>query len=283
MARHDPEHNLRIERITSRVLESAKYRSVQLGVVHRMATEAVRTTKKDGEAVKAVKRRLHQAYGAFLSGKPAAAVDRVHTVSEADPSLLRGACLEAMRSHASTAERLPHIEQYAEMLAAWCGVPATVLDIGCGLSPLATPWLVTEPGAEYWCCDIDSDLMVALNRLAPLLPVDLHARTCDLVVETAPTQAQLCLALKLVSTLEAQQAGAAAGALRAIRAENLVVSVPAKSLGGGRSYADPLAQVERAIEGSQYEIYQHRLLGPELYVHLLPNDTHHTSKETDYE
>jgi 16S rRNA (guanine(1405)-N(7))-methyltransferase len=274
LAEHPTAVDPRVVRIVQRVLGSPKYRAVQAAMVERIATAVARTTAKDDEAVKVVKRQLHQAYGAFLAGKPAPAVDRAIARVGGDPNRVKAAFAEAMRAHASTAERLPYIESYADMLRGWCGAPRSVIDFGCGLAPLMLPWLSIPPTATYWCCDIDVELVAALNRIAPLLSVRFEADAVDLVADRRERSAELGLALKLVTTLEAQRDGAATDVLRRLHVDHLVISVPAASLGGGRRYmTDPVAQVAEAVEGTTYVIADDRRLGDEHYAHLVRSST----------
>ena len=78
----------------------------------RLAAEEMPKARSADEAVKRVKRRLHQAVGAFRAGRgsdPLATVRATWNGDLADPSF-RAACAEAMRSHASTREREPHVD-----------------------------------------------------------------------------------------------------------------------------------------------------------------------------
>ena len=260
----------RVLRIVQRVLGSPKYRAIQPEMVERIAIAVARTTPKEAEAVKLVKRQLHQAYGAFLVGKPTPAVDRAIARVGGAPNGIKEAFAEAMRAHASTAERLPYIEPYADMLQGWCRTPGSVIDLGCGLGPLMLPWLSIPPSATYWCCDIDVELVAALNRIAPVLRVHFQAEAVDLVADRRERTAELGLALKLITTLEAQRRGAATDVLRRLHVDHLVISVPAASLGGGRRYTtDPLGQVADAVDGTTYAIADDRLLGDEHYAHLV--------------
>jgi 16S rRNA (guanine(1405)-N(7))-methyltransferase len=175
-----------------------------------------------------------------------------------------------MRAHTSTAERLPHIEPFAGFLRDWCGAPGSVIDLGCGLGPLTLPWLSIPPTATYWCCDVDVELVAALNRLAPLLPAQFRAEAVDLVADGREHTAELGLALKLITTLDAQRRGAATEVVRRLHVDHLIISVAAASLGGGRRYTtDPVGQVAEAIDGTTYAIADDRTLGDEHYAHLV--------------
>ncbi len=260
--------------VARRVLAAPKYRTLEPALVGRFAAEAVARTRTPAEAVKHAKRKLHQAYGAFAAGSAALAVGRCvdAVVSGAD---VRDACRAAMAAHASTAGRVDHLDELYGTIAGWCGTPASVSDLACGLGPLAIPWLAPAPGAVYDCCDIDRDLVAALGRLGQILPVTVRARTCDLVADPPPAPgADLALLLMTMTTLEQQRPGATAALLARLRSPHVVVSLPAGSLGGRRAYAaDGAAAVERAAAGSGYALAATARIGGEVVCHLAGRGT----------
>ena len=79
--------------IVERVRRSTRYRAVDPALVARLASEELPKARNVDDAVKRVKRRLHQAVGAFRSARGASA--RRWPVD--DPAALREACLAAMR------------------------------------------------------------------------------------------------------------------------------------------------------------------------------------------
>ena len=86
--------------IVARVRRSSRYRDVDPELVARLAAEEMPKARSADEAVKRVKRRLHQAVGAFRAGRgsdPLATVRATWNGDLADPSF-RAACAEAMRS-----------------------------------------------------------------------------------------------------------------------------------------------------------------------------------------
>ena len=60
--------------IVERVRRSSRYRAVDPALVARIAHEELPKARNVDDAVKRVKRRLHQAVGAFRSGRVASAV-----------------------------------------------------------------------------------------------------------------------------------------------------------------------------------------------------------------
>lgn len=258
-----------LDPLVGRVLSGAKYRGLDPAFVARVVAEVRPGARSEAEAVKAAKRRLHQVFGAFTAGRPVAALERARAALAVDPDD-RSALIAAMRTHASSAERVAHLDELAALLASWVGRPASVVDLACGLGPLAAPWLDLAEGCRYWCCDVDRGLVDGLQALGAALPVALTAETVDLVARTVTEPADLALALKAVTTLDQQRAGRSAEVLGALRCADVVISVPRQSLGGGRRYADPVESARRIAAAAGLDVLDDRALGVEHYVHLRP-------------
>ena len=227
-----------IEPIVDRVLRSARYRDVDRALLDRLAAEELPKSRNADDAVKRVKRRLHQAVGAYRgagAADPLATVRATWAGDLADPAF-RAACTDVMRSHASTAERLPYLERFfAPIWDLTGGPPRTLLDLGCGLGPLALPWMGVSPSAAYHACDIDRRSLEVGDAFLDLVgqPHELHAR--DLVAADAPpVSADVVLLLKLVPLLDRQDPSAAARLLDTLDARHAVITFPTSSLGGRR-------------------------------------------------
>jgi 16S rRNA (guanine(1405)-N(7))-methyltransferase len=225
------------EQIVDRVLRSARYRDVDRALLDRLAAEELPKSRSAEDAVKRVKRRLHQAVGAYRGARaadPLAEVRLAWTGDLAAPEF-RAACAAVMKGHASTAERLPHLERFYAPIWELAGrPPRTLLDLGCGLGPLALPWMGLPPDATYHACDVDRRSLDVVDAFLDLVGQvhELHAR--DLVAEGPPRiRADVVLLLKLVPLLDRQDPAAAARILRAIDARHAAVTFPSRSLGGG--------------------------------------------------
>lgn len=243
--------------IVERVRRSSRYRSVDTALVARLAAEELPKSRNADDAVKRVKRRLHQAVGAFTAGS--GAVDSAWPV--ADPGALRAACLVAMRRHASTRERIAYLDRFYEGIWQRTGVPRSILDLGCGLGPLALPWMGVGD-ARYVAIDIDGGALDVVGSFLSAMgqPHRLEAR--DLVTGAPDDAADVALLLKLITTLDRQDPDAAARLLRGLRVRHAVVSFAARSLGGrgggrGRTYrhrldrlVDEVGRVRSVVEAS---------------------------------
>lgn len=228
--------------IVDRVRASPRYRTVDRALIGRLAAEELPKARSVDDAVKRVKRRLHQAVGAFRTGRRSSAVGwPAH-----DQAALRESCLAAMRQHASTRERAPHLETFYAPIWEVTGRPGTILDLACGLNPLALPWMGIGD-ATYHATDVDSATLEVVGGFLEATGQPHTVGVRDLVSDLPTTAADVALLLKLVTTLDRQDPHAANRLLRAIRVDHAVVSFAARSLGGRggheRTYRDRLERL----------------------------------------
>src|SRR5688500_7585732 len=142
--------------IVARVRQSSRYRDVDPALLARLVNEELPRARNSEDAVKRVKRRLHQAIGAFRGERRADALGPIRAAWNGDMAepAFRAECAEVLRTHASARERLAHLDALYSGIWDRTGVPARVLDIGCGLNPLALPWMGIGE-ASYLATDVD--------------------------------------------------------------------------------------------------------------------------------
>jgi 16S rRNA (guanine(1405)-N(7))-methyltransferase len=216
------------------------------------------------DAVKATKNKLHQVGGAYwdaadyagwldqLRSAAKAGSESRHSASPAKNAgrstgsaerssgergteyrgELRRICWEAMKHHSSTRERLLILDQFYTRTLAGLPPPQVVLDIACGLNPLAISWMPFPPDVEYYAYDMYDDLANFLNAFMGIAGVQGHAEACDVSACPPTRRADLALILKTLPCLEQLDRLAGARLLEAVQAEHLLVSFPVRSLGG---------------------------------------------------
>ena len=217
--------------VVDRVLRSSRYRDVDPSLLARLAEEELPRARNTDDAVKRVKRRLHQAVGAFRATMPPDALAAAWSGSLVAPTF-RAACADALRAHASTRERLPHLDAFYAGIWALTGVPRRLLDLGCGLNPLTLPWMGLAADATYSALDVDRRPLATVEAFLALVGQPHSIQTRD-VVEAPPTEeADVALMLKLTTTLDRQDPEAAARLIDALRVRHAMVSFPKQTLGG---------------------------------------------------
>jgi 16S rRNA (guanine(1405)-N(7))-methyltransferase len=220
--------------IVDRVLRSRRYHDVDRALVERMATEELGRARDANDAVKRVKRRLHQAVGAFRgasSGDPIRAVAAAWTGDLAAPEL-RAACAAMLATHASTRERIADLPHFYAPIWRITGRPVRVLDVGCGIGPLALPWMDLGDETVLHAVDADRRPLATVSAFLALVGQPHVVEARDAVANPPVTPADVALLLKLVTTLDRQDPTAAGRLVDRLRVRHAVVSFPRRSLGG---------------------------------------------------
>ena len=222
-----------LDRIVAAVAASKKYRSVCAETIRRIAEDEMANHDDVKTAIKATKRRLHQVYGAFeWAVDYEAAYERLQLAYETGlETEIKAASRDVLSLHSSTRERLPLLDCfYAEIFQA-TGQPAALLDLGCGLNPIALPWMGLPSETRYTLIDIDAERIDFLNRYLALAARPPLARCQDVLLQPPP-EADVALLLKMSPSLERQESGATLRLLDHIAAPFVVLSYALKSLGG---------------------------------------------------
>ena len=223
-----------LEKVVTSVTTSKKYRSVCKDTLYRIAERELGNHPSLKAATKATKRRLHQVYGAFEQDWDYDAAYRQLDAAyrQGTGSEIEAACREIMALHSSTRERLPILDRFYPTIFEITGWPTSILDAGCGLNPLALPWMDLPEDARYVALDIDAERVDFLNRYLSLAGYEPLARCQDILSRPPSDRVDVALLLKMSPTLERQGSGATLRLIEQLAAKHVVVSYAVKSLGG---------------------------------------------------
>jgi len=247
----------RLEAVIAAVLSGARYAHIHPGLVSRIAAQELAKGRSHKEAVKETRNKLHQVGGAYQATGPdytrlSAALDPL----PGDLEAMKPFCQKAMQAHASTRERLPYLEAFFAPLCQRLGPVGSILDLACGLNPLALAWMPLAPGGEYYACDIYSDMLDFLNRFFAHAGVNGKAGLCDLAEEVPVQPVKLALLLKTLPCLEQLDRAIGPRLLEGLQAEFILVSFPSRSL-GGRGKGMPqtyTAHFEQLLAGRSWQV-----------------------------
>jgi 16S rRNA (guanine(1405)-N(7))-methyltransferase len=243
-----------IDALVETIYASKKYAAISADLVRSIGMRELATRRNLKEAIKATKNKLHQVAGAFLDARPPydewlAQLANVQTLERSNVQTI---CREMMRQHASTRERLPVLDSFYRAIFGVLPPIHSVLDVACGLNPLAIPWMPLEAGATYAACDLYADMIDFLNAFFQIAGVAGQAWVCDLVSDPPRQRADLALVLKTLPTLDQIAKDAGRDLLRALDARYLLVSFPARSLGGrDKHMADHYARRFEAVVAAE--------------------------------
>ena len=223
-----------LDKLVTAVSDSPKYQHVSPELIQRVAEEELGKRRSYKEALKATKNKLHQVGGAYQDSK----IDYGRVFAQLEEAKRKGAeaqretLQEVMKLHTSTRERLWILDAfYVEILA---GLPPinSVMDIACGLNPLARTWMPLAENVTYLAYDIYADMMQFLGDYFTLVGIPGKAEVRDVVAQPPTEPVDLVLLLKTLPVLAQIDKTAVSRLLDSLQAKYLLISFPAKSLGG---------------------------------------------------
>jgi 16S rRNA (guanine(1405)-N(7))-methyltransferase len=224
-----------LDKLVQAVLRSRKYGRVCADVVRNIGERELAKRRSWRGALKATKAKLHQVGAAYLgaSMEYESWLERLqHAVDWGDGGAFRSVCVEAMSRHASTRERLGMLDRFYAQV--WSELPqiASVLDVACGLNPLAISWMPLGEGVQYWAYDIFTDMVAFINGFFALAGVQGKAEARDVTHAPPQQRADLALILKSLPCIEQLDRSASPRLLETLNVGYLLVSFPTHSLGG---------------------------------------------------
>ena len=227
-------HDDALDRLVTAVHQSPKYGQVCTALVRRIGAAEIAKRRNLKEAIKATKNKLHQVGGAYLDKRMPYA-DWLATLTSAartGDAALREASRSVMQHHASTRERLPILESFFATTLADLAPVRSVVDVACGLNPLAVPWMPLAPGATYTAYDIYHDLIDFVGAALALYGMNAQVMATDVLQQPPTARADVALILKTIPCLEQIDRRAGVRLLDAIDTDYALISFPVRSLGG---------------------------------------------------
>jgi 16S rRNA (guanine(1405)-N(7))-methyltransferase len=226
-----------LDALVNAVLKSAKYRHVCRDLVRHIGVRELAVRRSLKEAVKATKNKLHRVGGVYFKANIdyTRALDELRAAAESrDEERFRRVCLNLMGLHASTKERLCILETFYRTALGGIEPIRTIIDVACGLNPLATPWMGLDEDVAYYAYDVYTDLVDFVGAFMALTGVRGHAEARDVIQDPPAQRADVAFVLKTLPCIEQVDKSAGLRLLEALNARYLLVSFPAHSLGGRR-------------------------------------------------
>ena len=207
-----------IELVVSELRTSKKYAWICTDVLHRVAVWSLQRYPQK-QAVKEAKRKLHQIFGSYVAGNFNIAPDSSDTAA-------------LLSQHASTLERMSCYQQVFPQIWALTGLPSSVIDVACGLNPIARELMGLPDSCRVVGCDIDSRMVNYVNQVMTAHGWAGECLWADALGSLPQEHFDVALVFKTLPCLEQQRKDGSLQLLRQLNADNLVVSYPTKSLGG---------------------------------------------------
>lgn len=224
-----------LDQLVLEVQKKPKYADIAPDLMRRIGKQELLKRSSLKESIKFTISKLHQIGGAFLEHHPdygawKAELDKlpadIHSVE------IKNFCLEKMREHASTNERLSFIEEFYKTCLQSLAPIHSILDLGCGINPMALPWMPLAPDPMYLGIDVFKEMTDFNQRF--LQHFHLRGRViCSDFLGILPKQKyQLALALKVLPLIDQIGKTLTRPWMESLPAENILVSFPKHSLGG---------------------------------------------------
>lgn len=220
-----------LEDIVNDLKKSSKYASIEEGFVRTVGSDQLRRRKNVKDAIKHTRSKLHQV-GAVYFDRKTEYSSWLNELSTCDKNEIQPVCARMMLSHASTRERLPFLEDFYRQIFEQIPAPNSIIDIACGLNPLAIPWMPLNSFTTYYAYDIYDNLAAFLNSFFSIRGITGKAFSQDILVNPPTQKVDLAFILKAIPCLEQVNNQAGSILLEKIPASNLVISFPARSLSG---------------------------------------------------
>ncbi|HHX09335.1 MAG TPA: hypothetical protein GX730_07925 [Chloroflexi bacterium] len=254
------EKNIAFEEFVGRVRQNQKYAQLTLSLVEQIAREELNNQKDWHSALKTTRTRLHRLTGAFLPPKInyAHLIDNLGLITKNNSDELQAFSKQAMRLHASTNERLPFLEHFFYICLESIGGVGSILDLACGLNPLAIPWMPLKENYSYLACDVVDPMVSFLNSFFSQTNQVGTAFVCNLFQEIPTQQVEVAYLLKLLPILDQIDPSISTRLLDELNADHVLISYPSKSLGGrSKGMKQTYSQhLQRITEGRNFHIQE---------------------------
>jgi len=229
-----------VDSLIKRILEMKKYRGSGLNpdTIRDLILQEAPHQASSKKLLKAVKRKLHNIVAPYL-GEPdyEKLRDELKQINNTTPDSpeIRSFCERVLSEHASTSERLPYMEDFYNQLFQQTGIPHTILDLACGLHPLALPWMGLPLSVQYYAYDIIQPRVDFINDFFKTIGLAPLAENRDILVNPPEIKADLALIFKEAHRMEKRQPGCSRGLWAELDVKTLAVSLPTQDLSGTHS------------------------------------------------
>ncbi len=187
------------------------------------------------ELVKKVRAELHRIHGSFNVALEKRKKLMRGYMSTAD----KGYIVKLLKTHSSTGERLSIYENLYTNIFDIIGMPASILDLGCGLNPLSSVFMDHE-GLDYVACDISEDILSLCTDFFGMQE-DIKGETMKINLFDTPkkdifkkfSQYDVCFLFKVLEVIEQSKSHKISEAIiSSVPADWVVASFPKRTVSG---------------------------------------------------
>jgi 16S rRNA (guanine(1405)-N(7))-methyltransferase len=247
------------ETLIVKLQNSRKYRG--LAIPHETLLNLVEEAEKHEFNLmgieKNVRLKLHNLVALYL-GDPDYTLLQARLAGRKFPlndRFLQDLCLETMKAHASTAERLPFLPGFYQTIFEITGMPSSILDLACGLNPFAIPWMNLPSKTHYYAYDLNQPRIDAIDAFLHAINQPGAAIHSDILVDSPQVQADVAFFFKEAHRFEQRKKGCNREFFAALQVQYLLVSLPTSNLTGRRDMLEQdRSLIEQSTTGTNWEV-----------------------------
>lgn len=207
-------------------IESSKvYKKIDSSIIDETIEKETPKYKKSKDIEQSVRKKLHTWVSMFFLDyqKLQKEIESSDNIDELLPLLLQ--------NHVSTKERLDFISQMIKDIDMTIPGIKSILDLGCGLNPIAYFLYSGNKNVKYTAVDVEKSAMELLNLCFSKMNANAQAFADD-VKKVQITNVDAVFMFKLLPLLEQQEKGASEKLINKINSKYYCISFPTKSMSG---------------------------------------------------
>lgn len=237
-----------IQGMIENIKESRKYRGLGLNAetIRDLILQESPHHASQKNLRKAVRRKLHNIVAPYL-GEPdyQSLIETLAEIENTSPDSpeIRGFCQKVLSEHASTAERISEMEAFYQRIFEITGPPDILIDLACGLHPLAFPWMGLPLTIQYHAYDIIQPRIDFINLFFSKIGLEPLVKNQDILTQPPETASDLCLFFKEAHRFEKRSPGCNQAFWASLNTAWLAVSLPTQNLDGTHSLVDQHRQL----------------------------------------
>jgi len=225
-----------VEAECEKIASSKKYRNLSETTIFDVLCQEAISGRSPNHSLAAARKRLHRIAAGYL-GRPkhkSALQNLDAAFADGSEAAIRNACETILGQHASTRERLPHLQEIFNRLVEMTGVPNRLLDVACAIQPLAWRWSGLSGQTEYHAYDINSEFVELARRYFELDGSPHQVEQRDILVNPPTETGDVAILWKMYHCLEQRRPGAGLEVVKSVPVRFVSVSFPTTSLAGKR-------------------------------------------------
>ena len=238
-----------LQYIIEKVKSDRKYSAISLpdATIEDIAQQELTRHPKVEVALNNTKAILHNVVAPYLDDVdyPQAKKQVEEAFALGNEEAIRQTALKILEQHESTRERLPYLEQFYEVIRTVCRPLSIIIDLACGLNPLALPFMGMTELVRYYAYDIHQPRVELINQFFKGWGLEPLAEVRDVLVHPPQIQADAAFLFKEAHRMEKRRKGSSRDLIKVISARVVFISLPTRSLDRRHNLS---ARMERLVK-----------------------------------